>query len=134
MSNQLFNKGREGILNGTIDMTGDIRAALVKSTYTFDNTDQHASDMGDVLNGSTTALQNKTYTNGIFDADDITLTATDAVACNALIVYEHKGGTADTWHLIAYIDTPQSGLPFTPAASQVVNIQWDSGSNKIFKL
>lgn len=134
MSNQLFDKGREGLLDNTIDMTTDIRVALIKSTYVFDNTDQYVSDMGAVLNGSSTALQNKTYTNGVFDADDISLTATDAVECNALLIFEHKGASNTNWHVIAYIDTPQSGLPFTPTAGQTVNIEWDSGSNKIFKL
>lgn len=134
MSNQLFSKGREGLLDNTIDMTSDVRVLLVKSTYVFDDTDQHVSDMGNVLNGSSGALQNKTYTNGVFDADDISLVATDAVACNALVIYERKGASESNWHLIAYIDTPQVGLPFTPTAGQTVNIEWDSGVDRIFKL
>ena len=45
----------------------------------------------------------------------------------------HTGADA-TARLVAYIDTPTSGLPFTPAAGQTVNITWDNGANKIFKL
>jgi hypothetical protein len=36
MANALFDAGREGILDTTIDVTGDVRAMLVKSTYTVD--------------------------------------------------------------------------------------------------
>lgn len=133
MSNRLFSGGREGILDRTIDMTGDIRVMLVKSTYTFDDTDVYISDLGSVDNGRSAALGSKTYTAGVFDAADTTITASAAAASNALIVFLHTGNDA-TARLIAYIDTPSSGLPFTPAASQVVNVAWDNGSNKIFKL
>jgi hypothetical protein len=135
MANGLFDKGREGILDGTIDMTGDVRVMLVESTYSV-NLATH-EDLADVTsgndNGRSAALASKTYTAGVFDAADTTITATAAVACNALIIFQHTG-TDSTARLIAYIDTPASGLPFTPSASQVVPITWDSGANKIFKL
>jgi hypothetical protein len=134
MANVLYSKGREGILDRTIDITGDVRAMLVESTYTF--SDAH-EDLADITagndNGRTAALGSKTYTGGVFDAADTTLTATAAVACNALAIFQHTG-TDSTARLIAYIDTPTSGLPFTPSAGQTVNITWDNGANKIFKL
>jgi hypothetical protein len=134
MANVLFSKGREGILDGTIDMTGDVRVMLVESTYTFN--DAH-EDLADITsgndNGRSAALGSKTYTAGVFDAADTSLTATAAVACNALVIFQHTGTDA-TARVIAYIDAPTSGLPFTPSASQVVNIAWDNGANKIFKL
>jgi hypothetical protein len=133
MANVLFDPGREGILDTTIPMTGDIRVMLVKSTYNFNAAHKFVSDLGAVDNGRSTALQNKTYTSGVLDADDISLVATAAVACNALVIFYHTGADG-TARLIAYIDTPASGLPFTPAASQVVNIVFDAGANKIFKL
>lgn len=134
MANALFNPGREGFLDGSIDWdTNDVRVMLVRSTYTFDATDKFISDLGSVDNGRSAALTGKTVANGIADAADTSLTATSAVACNALIVFQHTGSDA-TARLIAYIDTPSSGLPFTPSASQTVNITWDNGTNKIFKL
>ncbi len=133
MANALFSKGREGILDGTIDMTGDVRVMLVKDTYTFDDTDEDLADIGSVDNGRSAALASKTYTGGVFDAADSTLTATDPDASDALIIFQHTG-TDSTARLIAYIDTPASGLPFTPAAGQSVPLVWDNGSNKIFKL
>lgn len=134
MSNVLFNPGREGILDGTIDMTGDIRTMLVKSAYVLDVAHKFLSDITSANdNGRSAALGSKTYTDGIFDAADTSLTATDAVASNALLLFQHTGADA-TARLIAYIDTPSAGLPFTPSASQTVNITWDNGANKIFKL
>jgi hypothetical protein len=134
MANVLFDPGREGILDETILMsTGDIRVMLVLSSYTFSATHKFVADLGAVDNGRSAALASKTFTSGVFDAADTTLTATAATASKALVLFRHTGSDA-TARLIAYIDTPTSGLPFTPSASQVVNITWDNGSNKIFKL
>lgn len=133
MSNQLFNKGREGILDRTIDMTGDVRVMLVRSSYTFSNSNTFVADMGAVDNGRSASLDNKTFTSGVFDADDSTITATAAVASKALVIFQHTGDDA-TARLIAYIDTPASGLPFTPSVGQTVNLRFDAGPNRIFKL
>lgn len=133
MANVLYDKGREGILDGTIDMTGDVRVSLVASAYTFSAAHEDMADISTNDNGRSAALASKTYTAGVFDAADTTLPATAAVACKAIVIFQHTG-TDSTARLIAYIDTPTSGLPFTPSASQVVNITWDSGANKIFKL
>ena len=134
MANVLYDKGREGFLDGSIDWdTDDIRVALVRTAYTFNAAHDFMDDIGANDNGRSAALGSKTVTNGVADAADTTLTATSAVACNALVIFKHTGSDA-TARLIAYIDTPSAGLPFTPSASQVVNITWDNGSNKIFKL
>lgn len=133
MANVLYDSGREGILDTTIDMTGDVRCVLVKSSYTFDAAHNFMDDIGTDDNGRSIALSGKTYTAGVFDASDISLTATSAVACEAVVLFQHTGNDA-TARLIAFIDTPTSGLPFTPSASQTVNIVWDSGANRIFKL
>jgi hypothetical protein len=135
MANALYDKGREGFLDGSIDWdTNDIRVMLAKSAYTFSAAHQFLSDVtAGNDNGRSAALGSKTVTSGVADAADTTLTATTAVACNALIVFQHTGADG-TARLIAYIDTPTAGLPFTPSASQTVNITWDNGANKIFKL
>jgi len=134
MANALYDKGREGFLDGSIDWdSGDIRVCLVASAYTFSAAHETMADIGANDNGRSAALGSKTVTSGVADAADTTLTATAAVACEALVIFQHTGVDA-TARLIAYIDTPSAGLPFTPSASQVVNITWDSGANKIFKL
>lgn len=134
MANTLFDPGREGVLDETILInTGDIRVMLVLSTYTFSAAHKFLADLGAVDNGRSVALGTKTFTSGVFDAADTTITATAAAACKALILFRHTGVDA-TARVIAYIDTPSSGLPFTPSASQVVPVTWDNGANKIFKL
>lgn len=136
MANVLFPLGREGFLDGTIDWdTFDIRVMLVKSTYTYDSADKFVTDMtpGSNDNGRSVALTGKTVTQGVADATDPTLVATAAVACNALIIFYHTGSDA-TARLIAYLDTPTSGLPFTPSAGQTINITFDNGADKIFRL
>ena len=134
MANVLYDKGREGFLDGTIDWdTGDIRVCLVLSSYVFSAAHQFMSSITAVDNGRSAALGTKTVTDGVADAADTTLVATAATASKALVIFQHTGSDA-TARLIAYIDTPTSGLPFTPSAGQTVNIAWDNGANKIFKL
>lgn len=135
MASALFNPGREGFLDGSIDWdTDDIRVMLTLSSYTFDATDRFLSDIPASTrdNGRSSALASKTVTDGIADAADTSLTATAATASNALIIYKHTGNDA-TARVIAYIDTA-TGLPFTPAAGGTVTITWSDGANKIFKL
>jgi len=134
MANALYDPGREGFLDGSIDWdTGDMRVMLVLSSYTFSAAHKFVSDLGAVDNGRSAALGSKTVTNGVADAANTTLSATAATASKALVIFQHTG-TDSTARLIAYIDTPTSGLPFTPSAGQTVNVTWDDGANKIFKL
>lgn len=134
MANALYDSGREGFLDGTVNWSsGDIRVMLVKSTYAFSAAHKFLADLGVVDNGRSASLASKTVTSGVANAAGTSVTATAAVASSALVLFQHTGADA-TARLIAFIDTPASGLPFTPAASQNVPIAWDTGTNKIFKL
>jgi hypothetical protein len=133
MANQMFDPGREGFLDGSIDWdTDDIRFMLVLNSYSFDASDRYLSDLGAVDNGRTAALGSKTVTSGVADAADTSLVATAATASGKLVAFKHTGSDA-TARVICCIDTA-TGLPFTPAAGQTVNIAFDSGANRIFKL
>ncbi len=134
MSNQMYDPGREGFLDGSIDWdTDDVRAMLVLSAYTFSAAHRYVSDLGSNTNGRSAALTGKTVTSGVADAADTSLLATAATASKAIVVYKYNAADASA-RLIAYIDTPTAGLPFTPSAGQTVNVAWDSGANRIFKL
>lgn len=134
MANALYDPGREGFLDGTINWsTGDIRAMLVLSTYTFSAAHKFLSSLTAYDNGRSASLTSKTVANGVADAADTTLNATAATASKAIALFQHTGSDA-TARLIAYIDTPTSGLPFTPAAGGAVPITFDNGANLIFKL
>lgn len=85
MANALYDPGREGFLDGSIDWdTDDIRVMLVLSTYTFSAAHKFITDLGAVDNGRSAALGSKTVTNGVADAGDTSLTATAASASKAL--------------------------------------------------
>lgn len=135
MPNLTFKTFDEGLLDRTVDLTGDVRVALLKSTASPDlDYDAVLTDLGaGVINGRSGALTGKTYTAGTFDADDTELTADEAVACGSLVIYQHTGDDS-TARLIALITDAAAGLPFTPAAGQVVDITWSNGADHIFTL
>ena len=137
MANVLYDKGRESFAgqNPPLDWdTDNIKVMLVKSTYTLSQAHQYVSDLtpGTNDNGRSANLGTKTVTAGVEDAADTSLVATVAAPCNALVLFKDTAVDA-TSPLIGYIDTA-TGLPFTPAAGQTINIPWDNGASRIFKL
>ena len=135
MANALYDKGRQGFLEGSIDWDTDtIKVVLIDTAdYTVNlATHQYLSDIPAAARVATsTALSGKTVTNGVADADDLTLSAVSGDPSEALVIYQDTG-TEGTSRLIAYIDTA-TGLPVTPNGGDI-NVAWDNGSNKIFKL
>lgn len=132
MATGLYDKGREGFLDGSIDWdSNNIKCALVTSGYTANLATHDFLD--DVTNIQATSgnLASKTVTAGVADAADVTFTAVSGSACNAIVIYQDTG-VAATSRLIAYIDSG-TGLPVTPNGGDIT-IQWDSGANRIFKL
>lgn len=130
MTNQLYPKGREGFLDGSIDWdTNDIRCCLVRG-YTYNSAHDFLDDITTIVVRSS-AFTTKTVTNGVADADDVTFTAVGAGAdIESLVIYKYNAVDSAA-RLIAYIDTG-TGFPISPDGSDVV-IQWDA-TNKIFTL
>lgn len=135
MANALYDKGRENILGGDIDWdAANIKCILIDEA---DDTIDLAAD--DALDDRASAarvatsgnLANKTKTNGVADADDITWTAVTGDPSESIDIYKDSG-TESTSFLICNIDTA-TGLPVTPGGGDIT-ARWDSGSNKIFKL
>lgn len=135
MANALYGLGRERFLGGDLDWDAhDFRVILC------DNTDYTVSiDVHDFLNNVAAggrvavsgALASKTKTLGVADAADITFSAVTGDQSESLIIYQHTG-TDSTSALAVYIDTA-TGLPVTPNGGDI-QVQWDSGANRIFKL
>lgn len=136
MANGIYEKGREAFLLADIDWAVDtIQAILVDTAlYTVDLANH------DFLNdvpvgarvGSAVTLTSKTATNGVADAADISFTGlSSAPTIEALVIYKSTG-TESTSALIAYIDTA-TGLPVAAGATQV-DVTWDNGTNRIFRL
>lgn len=135
MGNALYDKGREGFLDGSIDWdTNDIRVILIDladytvnlATHTFLNEVPAISRVA-----TSGALTSKTVAAGVADAADVVLAAVTGDPSEAIVIYQHTG-VETTSRLIAYIDTA-TGLPVTPNGGDIT-IQWDAGANKIFKL
>lgn len=135
MANALYDKGREGFLDGNIDWdTNDIRLILIDEAddtidlSVDDNLDDRAAPARVATSG---AFASKTVTNGVADAADVTLSAVTGDVSESIDIYKHTG-TESTARLICNIDTA-TGLPVTPNGGDIT-ITWDSGTNRIFKL
>jgi len=135
MANALYDKGREGFLDGSINWSTDnIKAVLVDTgAYTVSlGSNQNLSDIAGGARIATSAnLSSKTVTGGVADAADVTFTAVSGATVEAVVLYKDTG-TASTSRLIAYIDTG-TGLPITPNGGDIATA-WSNGANKIFKL
>lgn len=148
MANALYDPGREGFLAGEIDWdTAVIKVALVRLTAggspVFTASQKFVSDLvaTHTIAATSSALASKTVTSGIADAADQT-PMFSAVASNAnnhvLVVFQSSlvTGGADTaqtaQRLIAWIDTG-TNIPVVPNGGDI-NVAWDNGANKIFKL
>jgi len=134
MANALYDHGREGFLDGTIDWDTDaIRAVLIDTgVYTVNlATDEDYADLSGVVGTESDAFTTKTVAAGVADADDITFSAVSGATVEAIVIFQDTGVAAND-RLIAYIDSG-TGLPVTPNGGDIT-VQWDAGANKIFKL
>lgn len=149
MANALYDKGREGFLDGSIDWDTDtIRVMPVRTSgggsgpYYTKNLGTH-EDLADIPDNSDcrplgtgaskgTELATKTVTAGVANADPADLGLIASGDPFQLLVIYKDTGTQSTSRLIAAIDTA-TGLPLQPGGGSVV-INWDTGTNKIFKL
>ena len=135
MANSLYDKAREGFLDGSIDWdSDDIRAILIDTAdYTVNlATDDNLDDIpGAARVAVSAALSGKTVVDGVADAADVTFSAVTGDQCEALVLYKHTG-TESTSRLIAYIDDA-TGLPVTPNGGDI-QILWSAGDDKIFRL
>jgi hypothetical protein len=133
MASVVYPKAKEALLKGDLDLDGDVRIILVDvADYTYSAAHDFLDDVLAAARVATSgALTGKTFTNGVFDADDVTLTAVTGDVSEAIVVYRHTGVEA-TSNLIAYIDSA-TGLPVTPNGGDIT-VAWDAGANKIFAL
>lgn len=135
MANALYDKGREAFLTGDIDWLNDnIKVTLVDTNdYTANlSTDQFYSSVPLAARiASSGNLSSKTAASGVADAADVLFTSVTGDVSEALVIWQDTGVEASS-RLIAYIDVA-SGLPVTPNGGDIT-VQWDNGSNKIFKL
>jgi len=135
MANSLYDRGRQGFLAADIDWdANDIRLILIdEADDTIDlAVDEDLADRAVAARVATSSsFGSKTTTAGVADAADVTLSSVTGDVSESVDIYQHTG-TESTSLLIANIDTA-TGLPVTPNGGNIT-VQWDSGSNRIFKL
>lgn len=130
MASALYDKGLDAILDGSVNwLTDTIKVALVGSGYTANmSTDQFFSSVTGVI-GTPMTLANKSNAAGVANADPVTSAAIPTGSTISQFVIYKDTGTPSTSPLLMRADTPS-----TPTNGGTISINWDSGSNKIFKL
>lgn len=135
MANALYDLGRQGFLEGTIDWdTDNIKCGLIDAadyTVNLATHNDHADIPGAAIEATSGNLASKTVTAGVADAADITFSSASGDVCEELIIWQDTG-VSGTSRLICNLDTA-TGLPVTLNGGDV-NVTWDAGANKIFKL
>lgn len=139
MANALYDAGRNAFARGDIlwkaSGGSSLKVLLVDTASYTVNLATHAN-LSDIPAGSRVgtpvALTLLDPSAGICDANDVSFTSLSSPpTCEAIVLYKDTG-VESTSTLILYVDTA-TGLP-TPAGVTQVDVAWDSGANKIFKL
>lgn len=126
MANLWYPIAKEAFLQGDIDLsTAVVRAVLIDTgTYTYSAAHDFYNDLSGVVGTESGAFANKTFTAGVFDADNITFTAVTGNTAEAIVIFTDTGNVA-TDQLILYIDSAASGLPVTPNGGDI-NVAWNA--------
>lgn len=125
MASVIYPKFKEALLQGTYNLSSAVvRAVIVDAgTYTYNAAHDFYNDISGVVGVESGALASKTFTNGVFDAADVTFTGVSGASAEAIILFVDTGNVA-TDALICYIDTG-TGLPVTPNGGDIT-ITWNA--------
>lgn len=134
MANFVYKKAKEAFLNGDIDVINDqLKVLLLKtSEYTANqNTDEFVSQIpANAIVRRSEPITSPSSSNGILDADNVTITGYDGAAFEAIALYQYKPADSNS-RLIFYIDT-SDGLPYAGLNTvSSVTIFWNDGAGKI---
>lgn len=131
MANVIYPLAKQAFLQGDLDLDGTVTVYLVDlADYTYSAAHQYLSSVPGAARVASANLASKTFTNGLFDAADTTMSAVTGDQCEALIVAQNTGTDA-TSRLVAYFDTGVTGFPITPNGSDVT-VTWNASG--IFQL
>jgi hypothetical protein len=138
MANALYPKWKEALLQHTANSalngsgTTGVYAALIDTgTYTYNAAHEFYSSLSGIVGTPVEIGATKSYTNGVLDGGDVTLTAVTGSTAEAIVLYVKNAGANTTWRLVAYIDTSVTGLPVTPNGGDI-SISWNASG--IFSL
>lgn len=127
MASLMYTKGKEKILSGNINMASDtIKAVFVDSADYTPNLATHdfLDDVpGGGIVGTAQTLGSKTFTDGTFDAADVTFTGVSGDQVEYILIYKDTGSAA-TSPLICLFDAA-TNLPATPNGGDL-QIAWNA--------
>ena len=135
MANALYDSYRSQCLTADVDLDDSIKLVFVDHADDTPNvaTDDFYDDIASAARvGVSGAFASKTFTAGVFDAADVTVSTVTGDPFESINIFNDTPGTEATKDLIAYIDTA-TGLPCTPNGGDI-SVVFDSGANRIFKL
>ena len=126
MASVVYPKFKEGLLQGTWNLSSAVvRAVLIDTgTYTYSAAHDNYNDLSGVVGTESAAMDGKTFTNGTFDANNITFSAVTGSTVEASILFVDTGNAA-TDALICFIDSASSGLPVTPNGGDIT-VAWNA--------
>ena len=123
MANAIYPLYKQALLqaDANVDATATAPTAALIDTgvYTYSAAHQFESDLSGVI-GTNQVLTTPTVgTDGSFDSDNPTWTAvTGGTTVEAIVIFLDTG-TPSTARLVYYVDTSQTGLPFTTNGGDV---------------
>lgn len=120
MANALYDPGREGFLDGSIDWdTDDVRTMLVKTAQTFTASHKFVSDLtgANIVSRAAAGLGTKTVTNGVAGSAGQTHAAVAGGSTCNVVIYKYNASDAAA-RLIAFYDTG-TNLPVTTNGGDV---------------
>ena len=115
MANAYYTRYKEQIAQAGINLaSGNVKAVLLTSGYSFSAAHQFESDLGAniLTDGKSPNLASKTFTGGFFDAADVTFSSVTTAQTATKIAFILDTGTPATSSLLAFFDTGVTGLPF----------------------
>lgn len=111
MATVIYPKWKEARLqstaNAALDGSGTtgVYAALVDTgIYTYSAAHEFFSSVVAGQVGTEQELTSKTFTNGVFDAADLTFPSVSGNTAEALVLFVKNAGANTTWRLVALID------------------------------
>lgn len=137
MANALYEKAKQALLEGDLDLTGQALKVLFinKSLYNPNFlTNQYVSDIpSSAIVFRTSNVTAVSAENGVLDAGDIILDSYNGLAFGAVILYQV--GTSDANSRLIFFIDESNGLPFTGVEeSLLLTLQWSNESGKILRL
>lgn len=128
MANELHKKWKEALVQHSSNsaLTGTVKAVLIDTgtySYTDWQGDQFYSDVSGTV-GTPQTISTKTYTDGIFDGDNITFPTVTGNSAEAILIFIDTG-TPSTSRLVGWLDTSVTGLPVTPNGGDIA-VSWNA--------